>query len=96
MLDMAERITSSGRGHIIGSHEMQSFKCDPKILGHPQGHPQDIIQMPDQVTFVIIFSIIWASTQQILFSAFSTEPDSNRSPQLQRLARQLKFHLWQA
>ena len=43
---------------------------------------------------VIIF-IIWASTRQNLSSVFLTKRDSNQSPQLQKLARKLKFCLWQ-
>ena len=34
---------------------------------------------------------IWAATQQNLFSGFQTKRVSNQSPQLQRLARKLKF-----
>ena len=37
--------------------------------------------------------IIWASTQQNLSSGFPTKRGSNQSPQLQRLARKLKFRL---
>ena len=37
------------------------------------------------------FLDIWASTQQNLSSGFPTDLDSNQSPQLQRLARILKF-----
>ena len=36
---------------------------------------------------------IWASTRQNLSSGFPTKRVSNQSPQLQRLARILKFHL---
>ena len=36
-------------------------------------------------------SYIWASTRQELSSGFPTKRDSNQSPQLQRLARKLKF-----
>ena len=35
----------------------------------------------------------WALTQQNLSSGFLTKRFSNQSPQLQRLARKLKFHL---
>ena len=35
----------------------------------------------------------WASTRQNLSSGFNTKRDSNQSPQLQRLARKLKFPL---
>ena len=38
---------------------------------------------------------IWASLPQNLSLGFVTKQDSNQSPQLQRLARELKFHLWQ-
>ena len=37
--------------------------------------------------------IIWASSRENLSSGFPTERISNQSPQLQRLARKLKFHL---
>ena len=35
----------------------------------------------------------WASSRQNLSSGFPTKQDSNRTAQLQRLARKLKFHL---
>ena len=35
--------------------------------------------------------IIWASSRENLSSGFPTKQVSNQSPQLQRLARQLKF-----
>ena len=38
---------------------------------------------------------IWASPQEDLSSGFPTKRVSNQSPQLQRLARKLKFHLYQ-
>ena len=38
---------------------------------------------------------IWASPRENLFSGCRTNRVSNRSPQLQRLARKLKFHLKQ-
>ena len=38
---------------------------------------------------------IRASTRENLSSGFPTKRDSNQSPQLQRLARKLKFHLKQ-
>ena len=38
-------------------------------------------------------SQIWTSSQQNLSWGFQTEQDSNQSPQLQRLARKLNFHL---
>ena len=38
----------------------------------------------------------WASSRQNLSSRYSTKRDSNQSAQLQRLARKLKFRLWQA
>ena len=37
--------------------------------------------------------IIWALTQQNLSSGFLKKRDLNQSPQLQRLARKLKFRL---
>ena len=37
------------------------------------------------------FLDIWASTLQNLSSRFPTDRDSNQTPQLQRLARKLKF-----
>ena len=37
-------------------------------------------------------SFIWALSRQNLSSGFPTKLVSNRSPQLQRLARKLKFH----
>ena len=40
-----------------------------------------------------VSSLIWASTQQNLSSGFLKKRDSNQSPQLQRLARKLKFGL---
>ena len=36
---------------------------------------------------------LWASTRQNLSSGFQTKQVSNQSPQLQRLARKLKFQL---
>ena len=36
---------------------------------------------------------IWASSRENLSSGFPTKRVSNQSPQLQRLARKLKFHL---
>ena len=36
---------------------------------------------------------IWAATRENLSSGFPTKRVSNQSPQLQRLARKLKFHL---
>ena len=36
---------------------------------------------------------IWASSRENLSSGFPTKQVSNQSPQLQRLARKLKFHL---
>ena len=38
----------------------------------------------------MIYSI-WATSQQNLSSGFPTKRDSNQSPQLQRLAKKLKF-----
>ena len=38
---------------------------------------------------------ICASSRQNLFSGFPSKRVSNQSPQLQRLARKLKFHLEQ-
>ena len=37
---------------------------------------------------------IWAATRENLSSVIPTKPDSNQYPQLQRLARKLKFHLY--
>ena len=37
--------------------------------------------------------VIWAVTRQNPSSGFPTKPDSNQSPQLQRLARKLRFRL---
>ena len=37
--------------------------------------------------------VIWASSRENLSSGFPTKRVSNQSPQLQRLARKLKFHL---
>ena len=39
--------------------------------------------------------VMWASSLQNLSSGFLTKRDSNQSPQLQRLARKLNFHLYQ-
>ena len=39
--------------------------------------------------------IIWASLRENLSSGFPTKRVSKQSPQLQRLARKLNFHLWQ-
>ena len=39
--------------------------------------------------------IIWASSRENLSSGFPTKRVLNQSPQLQRLARKLKFHLYQ-
>ena len=39
------------------------------------------------------FRVIWASMRQNLSSRFPTKRVSKQSPQLQRLARKLKFHL---
>ena len=36
---------------------------------------------------------IWAATRENLSSGFPTKRVSNKSPQLQRLDRKLKFHL---
>ena len=41
------------------------------------------------------FLIIWASTRQNLFSGFPTKPVPDQSPQLQRLGRKVKFHMYQ-
>ena len=38
-------------------------------------------------------NIIWAVSRENLSSGFQTKRVSNQSPQLQRLARKLKFHL---
>ena len=38
---------------------------------------------------------IWASSRENLSSGFPTKRVSNQSPQLLRLARKLKFHLYQ-
>ena len=40
-----------------------------------------------------IQDIIWASLRENLSSGFPTKRVSKQSPQLQRLARKLKFHL---
>ena len=37
-------------------------------------------------------SFIWATSRENLSSGFLTKQVSNQSPQLQRLARELKFH----
>ena len=48
-------------------------------------------------TFPLIFvcqsQTIWASSRQNLPSGVPTKRDSTQSPQLQRLAREMKFHL---
>ena len=38
--------------------------------------------------------MIWASSREILSSGFPTKPVSNQSPQLQRLASELKLRLY--
>ena len=40
-----------------------------------------------------ILFIIWATSRENLSSGFPPKRVSNQSPQLQRLARKLKFHL---
>ena len=40
-------------------------------------------------------NVKWASSQQNLSSGFLTKRDSHQPPQLQRLARKLKFRWWQ-
>ena len=42
---------------------------------------------------IIIIEINWASSRENLSSGCPTKPVSNQSPQLQRLARKLKFCL---
>ena len=42
---------------------------------------------------MICVFIIWASSRQNLSSGVPTKRDSNQSPKLHRLARELKFHL---
>ena len=42
---------------------------------------------------VEIYNNNWAATQQNLSSGFLKKRDSNQSPQLQKLARNLKFRL---
>ena len=42
---------------------------------------------------LVIFTCIGALSCVNLSSVFPTKQDSNQSPQLQRLARKLKFHL---
>ena len=39
----------------------------------------------------LLFHLIWVSMRPNLSSGFLTKQDSNQSPQLQRLARKLKF-----
>ena len=41
-------------------------------------------------------NIKWASSWQNLSSGFPTKWNSNQPTQLQRLARKMKFRLWQA
>ena len=45
-------------------------------------------------TFHLVY-IIWASSRENLSLGFPTKRVSNQSPQLQRLARKFKFHLYQ-
>ena len=44
-------------------------------------------------TFLLAPDFNWASSRENLSSGFPTKRVSNRSPQLQRLARKLKFYL---
>ena len=64
----------------------------PPVSSNPQ--PLDL-KVKHSTTKLLHSYYIWASMQQNLSSVFLTKPDSNQSPQLQRLARKLKFHLWQ-
>ena len=43
------------------------------------------------ISLKIEMHLIWASSRENLTSGFPIKPDSNRSPQLQRQARKLKF-----
>ena len=54
-------------------------------------------EMKKQKTFVVngwkMVNFIWALTRENLSFGFPTKRVSNQSPQVQRLARKLKFHL---
>ena len=58
-----------------------------------------MLQRVDQIEFevhvpvYITVKCIWAVLRQNLSSGFLTKRVSNQSPQLQRLARRLKYHL---
>ena len=52
-----------------------------------------IFQLSGKGSKVLLNILIWASTRQNLSSGIPTKRDSNPSPQLQRLARKLKFRL---
>ena len=70
----------------------KTYKVYYQLLGiHMQR--KSITSITDFVQSIVLPYKIWAETRQNLSSGFLTKPDSNQSPQIQRLARILKFLL---
>ena len=60
-----------------------------------QRHSENDLERSKLALFCRWISYKWAVTRENLSSGFPTKWGSNQSPQLQRLARKLKFHLYQ-
>ena len=63
-----------------------------KVL-HPVTFVNIIGASPYEILIKLMFYLNWVSSLENLSSGFPTKRVSNQSPQLQRLARKVKFHM---
>ena len=63
-----------------------------KVL-HPVTFVNIIGASPYEILIKLMFYLTWVSSLENLSSGFPTKRVSNQSPQLQRLARKVKFHM---
>ena len=86
------------KGGWTGSFESTHVKMPHCWKSHAAAHVQYLTVSKNysaNCTYVLCRNIIWASSQENLSSGFQAKPVSNQPPQLQWLARKLKFHLYQ-
>ena len=72
---------------------LAGLKIDPNIVLGDNGYKKHLHRHSNKLVSHSI--VIWASSRENLSSGFPTKRDSNQSPQLQTLARILKFRMKQ-
>ena len=74
----------------IPYNSSEKFRVNPALADVRAGDQRDVA---GNIWARVTRGIIWASSRENLSSGSLTKPVSNKSPQLQRLASKLKFHL---